>query len=85
MPARRQKESSAYVWGHTAAAVYVGLSRSSFWRMRNSNTLTEAEKKMLTPRIINGQPAYKKSTLDTFMSPALNAPGAKTHDPFPKS
>lgn len=83
MPARKQRQSAAYVWGFKAAAEYLGFSKTTFWRMRNSNTFTEEEKRMLTPRIIGGQPAFKKSTLDKFMAPELNAPGAKVHDPFP--
>lgn len=83
MPARKNKPSSAYIWGYTGAADHLGIDRKTFWRMRNSNTLTGREKKMLTPRIIGGQPAFKKTTLDEFMSPELNAPGAKAHDPFP--
>ncbi len=72
----------AYIWGYPAAAKYLGISKMSFWRMRNSTELTEQEKALIKPRILNGRCAFKKANLDLFMSPALNAPDAKPHCPF---
>jgi hypothetical protein len=77
------RPTSAYVWGLSAAADYLGISRKTLWRIRNSTTITAAEKRLLQPRIINGQAAFAKASLDKFMNPVLNAPGAKVHDPFP--
>ena len=80
MPARINKAASAYVWGFQGAADYLGVSRRTFLRIRQSNTTTAFEKRLLTPRIIGGQPSFRKAELDKFMSPALNAPGAKVTD-----
>lgn len=73
---------SAYVWGFAGCARYLGISRITLWRILNSPERTKREKDLLSPRIISGRPAFKKSNLDEFMRPAMNAEGAQVHDPF---
>ena len=75
-------QEAQFVWGAPRAAAYLGVSRQTFWRLRNSKELSETERKLLTPRILQGRIAFRKRDLDLFMSPSLNAPGAKAHDPF---
>lgn len=58
----------------------MGVSRPTLWRIRNSNTRTPEEKKLLAPRIIDGSPAFRKQDIDKFMSTPV---GAAIHDPFP--
>lgn len=84
MASRNTKPNSQYVWSLKGAADYLGISGATFWRMRHSPDLSPQEKRLISPRIIGSQAAFKKSDLDRFMSPELNAPGAKIHDPFHK-
>lgn len=83
MPRKKHISNSAYLWGFDAAAAYIGRSRKTFWRLRHSSALSAEEKRLLHPRIIDGRASFSKANLDKFMNPALNAPGAKPHDPFP--
>lgn len=85
MPARRKSSSatSPFVWGLSGLADYMGVSRATLWRIRNASTRTTEEKKLLRPRIIDGQAAFPKSNIDKFMSPEMTPAGATIHDPFP--
>lgn len=71
-----------FIWGFAKAAKYLGVSRMTLWRIIHSPERTEQERKLLTPRIVSGRVAFRKRDLDLFMSPALNAPGARPHNPF---
>lgn len=82
MRSRKEIPSSPFVWGLSGLAKYMGVSRPTLWRIRNSNTRTPEEKKLLAPRIIDGSAAFPKSNIDKFMSPEMTPVGAAIHDPF---
>jgi hypothetical protein len=66
----RKTELRGYIRGLQAAAEYLGIS--------DRETLRSWCKEFnLPPRIIHGQAYFKISTLDRFMDPVSNAPGAE--------
>ena len=86
MPRRvKPHESAAYIWGIKGAASYLGISEDTFKRWRTDPTIPANQRELLTPRIIRGTAGFKKETLVRFMSPALNADGAVTFNPFSSS
>jgi len=79
---RKTNTASAYIWSLSGLAEYMGVSRPTLWRIRNSNTRTDEEKKLLSPRIIDGSAAFSKSNIDKFMAAEMTPAGASIHDPF---